>query len=408
MIERPSLRVYGQAGVLPLRSPCPAGCKFCYETHLPKLVPNVKLTRSPAYDDMAFADFRSGLVGSDHPVTPVSPVFVDEGVVHYSSMSDIFCQGLSAEQLEEIIRHNVGKERRELATTGNHLDAELMLRMTERYPDTFRLHFSLVTLDDDLRERVFTKPAPASEILRIVGVLREPKIYLCNLDPAQTIRDLELVQRHAQPGARVQIARMHCTRMHPEDIRTLARQSAFGWDVVARWISDHRAALSNIAEIGFQAPPEGYAWTFRNELRTWLEPRGLGVGDVVLTSPAAAQTLREHVVPSSATVLPVFDSLGASTSFTTTISTENAIQALRSLGQQLTRILVPSSMYWVQDGYSIDGRPVAQLGAEFPDSRIEVIDVPHEVRRARLTLAQCLDYFAQNPGAATAGDHRPF
>lgn len=105
------LRVCGENGLLPLRSPCPAGCRFCYETHLPRLVPNVTLARWPAFTPEAFEAFREGLLRCDQPATPVSPVWVEDGQVCYSSMSDIFCQGLEPAQIERPTTSTRGRPR---------------------------------------------------------------------------------------------------------------------------------------------------------------------------------------------------------------------------------------------------------------------------------------------------------
>jgi hypothetical protein len=405
-----TLRDCGEHGLLPLRSPCPSGCRFCYETHLPRLIPNLALARWPAYTPEAFDLLCEGLAGSDQPATPVSPLWVADGQVHYSSMSDIFCQGLSREQLERLVRHNVGRERRELATTGNHLDPETAAYLTRTYPETFRLHYSVVTLSAALRARLFTRCASPETVLATVAALREPKLYLCHLDPAQTISDLQALNAHVQPGARVQLARVHCTRLHSAEVRGLARRSGQGLAEVVDWLASHRAALDRIDEIGFQAPPEGYAWTFRDELREAVRPLRLGRGDVVLCSPAAREVLRREVVPAAAAVVPVFDSLGATTSFTTTLGVGNLLAVLRELRerQELRRVALPTSIFWVQDRYAIDGRSADDLRAQLPGLEVVLVEIPQEMRRARLSLEQCRDYFGRNPQARGQGDYRDY
>jgi hypothetical protein len=406
--ELPSPRFHGEAGIFPLRSPCPAGCKFCYETHLPRLVPNVQILRTPGYSLEAFEEFSDGLSSCSSPMTPVSPIFVHEGILHYSSMSDIFCQGLSLEQLERLIRQNIGKERRLLATTGNHLDPETAGYLTTKYPETFRLHYSAVTLSPELRPKLFTHWVAPDVVLKTLSVLREPKVYLCNFDPRQSIEDLQAVNAHAQPGARVQIARMHCTRMHSEELRELARRSGHGFGEVAVWLKSHRATLGHIAEIGFQAPAEGYAWTFREALRALVQPLQLGPEDVVLCSAAAGNVLRGHVIPVEAAVVPVFDSLGGTTSFAQTISTENILGVLRALREEreFSRVVLPSSIFWVAGQYAVDGRSVDDIRSELPGVEIAIVEIPSDMTDARLTVEECLRYFSENPGASASADYR--
>ena len=404
------LRVCGENGLLPLRSPCPAGCRFCYETHLPRLVPNVTLARWPAFTPEVFEAFREGLARCDQPATPVSPVWVEDGQVRYSSMSDIFCQGLEPAQIERLLEHNQGRELRELATTGNHLDPWTAARLTARFPDTFRLHYSVVTLSAELRAGLFTRPASAETVLATVAVLREPKLYLCHFDAARTIADLQALDAAAQPGARVQVARLHCTSLHDEELKALARRSARGLDQVVGWLAGHRSELRHLAEIGFQAPAEGYAWRFRHELREAVRPLGLGSGDAVLCSPAAWDVLRREVVPPEAAVVPVFDSLGASTSFTTTIGGENVLAVVRRLreGRPLSRVVLPASMFWVQDRHALDGCTADDLRARLPGIEVVVVPIPHEMRRARLGLDECADYFRHRPGAGRQPEPRAY
>jgi hypothetical protein len=337
-------------------------------------------------------------------------VFVEDGMLHYSSMSDIFCQGLGRDALERLIQHNVGKAQRDLATTGNHLDPEDAEYLQQKYPKEFRLHFSVMTYSTELRDKLFTRTASPETILKLTSVLRAPKMYLCNFDAKQTIEDIQTLDAHAQPGVRLQIARMHCTSMHTGEIRELARQSAYGYGEVADWLKTNLPRLRNIDEVHFQAPPEGYTWTFRNALRKSVEPLQLGSSDVVVTSPAAADILRHHAIPPEAEVIPVFDSLGATTSFTTTIATENILGTLRELRDRrdFRRVVLPSSIYWVQDRYSVDGKSVDDIKAAFSDVEITLVDVPHEIRRARLSIDECLDYYTANPGASTLGDHRAY
>lgn len=409
-IPEDELRTCGEQGLLPLRSPCPSGCRFCYETHLPKLVPHLALARWPAYTSEAFDRLCAGLALSDQPATPVSPVWVADGQVNYSSMSDIFCQGLDCEQLERLLEHNAGRERRELATTGNHLDPETAARLTARHPDTFRLHYSVVTLSAELREELFTRPASPATVLATVAALREPKLYLCHFDPDRTIADLQALDDAAQPGARVQVAQLHCTRLHSEELRALAHRSAHGLDRVVDWLAGHRPQLRNLAEVGFQAPAEGYAWRFRHELREALRPLALGAGDAVLCSPAAWDVLRREAVPPEAVVVPVFDSLGASTSFTTTISGENVLAVVRRLsaGRPLRRVVLPGSIFWVQDRYALDGCAADDLRAQLPGTELTVVAIPHEMRRARLSVEECLDHFEHNPGARRQPEPRAY
>jgi hypothetical protein len=77
-------------------------------------------------------------------------------------------------------------------------------------------------------------------------------------------------------------------------------------------------------------------------------------------------------------------------------------------GRPLRRVVLPDSIFWVQDRYALDGCTADDLRAQLPGIELTVVAIPHEMRRARLSLEECVDYFELNPGARRQPEPRAY
>src|SRR5687768_11156196 len=99
--------LFASEGLYPNRSPCPVGCKFCYERSLPEFYPNLKVAIVRPKTLQQFDFFTEQLEKYKQSAVPSGPVMLEpNGMVTYHSASDFFAQGLTLEQLDRIVAAN--------------------------------------------------------------------------------------------------------------------------------------------------------------------------------------------------------------------------------------------------------------------------------------------------------------
>ncbi len=335
------------------------------------------------------------------PLMPSSSCFESDGKVYYHSSSDFFSQGLSVEQVEDIVCHNAENgDSPHFPTTGNGLTLEAARDLSDRFPDSFRVHLSLLTFNEEIRRDLVPRSRPAHELETLISTLRNIKIYLLFIDPDQTIADLERINACANRSAppHVVIARLHATSLHPDLIRDLAARSGTNFVRVIDFIKRHDVRFANIADIFFHYPAEAFVWLFRNLLRSRIGPvLADGEGhDLVICSVASAPIMRDFVVRDAAHVTAIADCLGGTTNFVTTITTQDVIKCINDLragGMEIRRVLVPSSIWWVDGRFCLGGGTIGDVKRAVPDIEICPIRIPSEIINWRLTVDQCAAYY---------------
>lgn len=406
--EAARLESYAASGLYPNVSPCPVGCKFCYERSLPELYPKLKVARIRKRSLEQFKVYSDALDRYAEAAVPAYPVIYRDGEVLYHSASDFFAQGMTLEQLDRVIEANANNgQAPHLSTMGKDFDFETARYLTDKHPDAFRVRLSVLTYNDDIKRNLIPRWRDSSEMRKITTVLRDAHIYLLHFGHAQTLEDLEAVNALANRAHKpnVGIAVVHYTRLHPPIVREYgdAGMSDFReliLDLMKRLSAPDDAAnggYANIGDLHFQHPAEAFTFRFRNILRALLAPHLLGPEDVVLCSRGAHEVLSALVVRAGARVEAVRDNLGGSTSFTTTLSTDGFRRALRELcaaGRPTKRVFVPAPVWWVDQGSRcLNGDTLDALRAEFPSVEIIPISIPDDVIESRLNLRDCYDWY---------------
>src|SRR5688572_20462056 len=94
--EEARSQAFAAMGYYPNRSPCPVGCKVCYERSLPEFYPKLKVAMVRPKKPEQFDFYTSQLEKYQTSAIPTSPVTLEEnGMVTYHSNSDFFAQGLT-------------------------------------------------------------------------------------------------------------------------------------------------------------------------------------------------------------------------------------------------------------------------------------------------------------------------
>lgn len=393
---------FAASGYYPNRSPCPVGCKFCYERSLPEFYPKLKVARVRPRTPEQFDFYTSKLDEFRASAIPISPVVLEPtGMVTYTSNSDFFAQGLTLEQLDRIVGANTSTGTAPyVSTMGKGFDFETAKFLQEKHPDAFRVRLSLLTYNDEIKRTLIPKWEDSGDMRKITSILRDANIYLLHFDVAQTLADLRVVDELANPESkpRVGIAIVHYTRKHSAQVQKYGADGQADFEQLIRHLMADADSFKNITQITFQHPAEGFTFRFRNFLREQLAPYLLGENDLLLCSKAAFTVMRDLVIKSGATVRPIADGLGGSTTFTTTLCTDDFVRDLRTILAEprevpFRRVLVPAPVWWVSNKTCLNGGTLDDLRAEFPNVQIVPVPVPDDVLESRLTVREAYDYY---------------
>ena len=116
--------------------------------------------------------------GGREPAYSILPTFdhTPWGIRHFPNC-DIFSSGLTHEQIEEFVRMREG-DTCLLYAVGLNIDPDFIAYLTEKYPDTFRLHLSVVTFDPEIRRRLMHPAIDVDVLRRVCGLTRQATFFL--------------------------------------------------------------------------------------------------------------------------------------------------------------------------------------------------------------------------------------
>jgi len=387
----------GNECLFPISVACPVGCKFCYLLGMKKIIPSIELETIPEYDDETFNYFYNAAVKQKKPVQFYSPFRVKDKRVLYGFSCDFFNLGLSLRNIESLLELNrKHKGRFIIYTTALNIDKGTAEYLTQRYSSVFSFWFSVVTFNEQLKRRIMMN-FPASERLKeALKPAAGSKIFLIHFNLHQTIDDLRILNNLKLSDAIVMISELYHNKCHSPLIKSLARKSHDDFKKLIFYLMTHQSEFSNISSFRFYSPPEAYAWRHRFQLQSMISEYNLREGDVALCSKAAFSTL-SFIIGKRALVVAVDDSFEGSISFTTTLTADNIRMKINELRQgrlKVKRIFIPSSIWWIDYKYDLQGNTVECLQKQFPEVEIIVINVPSNIIVSMLSLEDCYDYYA--------------
>lgn len=396
---------FAAMGYFPNRSPCPVGCKFCYERSLPEFYPKLKVLRAKPKTPEQFDFYASLLDEYQQSAIPISPVTLDhDGMVLYTSNSDFFAQGLSLEQLDRVVAANAAAGKKPYVNTmGKGFDFETAKYLQERHPDTFRVRLSLLTYNDKIKADLIPKWEDSTDMRKITSILHDGNIYLLHFSVEQTLADLHEVNRLAnrEHKPKVGLALIHYTYKHSPAVQKYANDGFGDFPDLIRHLMTGKESFENITSIQLQHPSYAFAFRFRNPLRELLGPYVLREDDLVLCSKGAYPVMRDLVVRGGATVMPVSDGLGGSTTFTATMCTDDFVRELRTILAQprdvpFRRVFVPDAVWWVGDEgrrTCLNAGTLDDVREAFPAVQFVMVKVPTDIIETTLDVRQAYDWF---------------
>jgi hypothetical protein len=395
-------QAFAAMGNYPNRSPCPVGCKFCYERSLPEFYPKLKVAMVRPKSESQFDFYAMQVEKYRTAAVPISPVTLeDNGMVTYHSNSDFFAQGLTLEQLDRIVAANTTAGAAPyVSTMGKGFDFETAKFLQEKHPDAFRVRLSVLTYNDEIKANLIPRWQDSTDMRKITSILRYAHIYLLHFNCEQTLIDLREVNRLAnvEHKPNIGIAVVHYTRKHSPQVQQYAKDGFADFESMVRYLMSGKESFDNLGEIYFQHPAEGFTFRFRNFLRAKVAQYLLCEDDLLLCSQGAYEIMRTLVVKNGATVRPVRDNLGGSTNFTTTLCTDDFLRDLRAVldeprDRPFKRVLIPLPVWWVSDKTCLNGGTIEDLQNAFPMVEIVPVDIPMDVLESRLSIREAYDWY---------------
>ena len=394
---------------LPLNVKCPARCAFCYESRVSSILPHVTTEYIPPYDEESFDAFREMFAkacqweadtGRD-PIYGILPTFdrTPHGISHFP-MCDIFSTGLTNEQIEEIVRIREG-DLCLLYSVGLNLDPEFIAYLTKKYPETFRLHLSIVTFDLAIRKGLMSPKIDLDVLRRTCTAIKEGTYFLILFHEEQLAEDMEeLLSTTSADNGGIFIHKLYYDSRSPKRVVERAqeadRQRKAAVRRIARLRRDSRQLLLALgADI--------QAFTRRHEIYTMLAPCSGESDEAVFCSKGTFPVIEHFFDNSENVVVPLESAFGGNIDFVQGAAARDVIGEvvrLRSTNDNLRRVFLPDSMFWLDGGYDLFGDSSEVLAEAFPDVSFELLPVPQLVTWSVVGLDDCLAFF-DNPQRST-------
>jgi hypothetical protein len=389
---------------LPLNVRCPGGCAFCYESRVSELIPQVATELIPRYDEERFDAFRQmheralawEAATGRWPLFSTLPAFerTPAGEIVHFPMCDVFSAGLTHAQIEELIAMRAGGDVCYLYAVGLDLDPDFVGHLTRRFPETFRLHLSIVTFDPGLRGRLMNPRIDLDALRRACAQTQGATFFLMLFDQAQLVADVEeLLALTGEANGGFFFHRLYHDRLSPAGVVELA-EAARG----------HReGAVRQIARLATGRRPlmcslggDLQAFTRRHEIHACLQVSTGEPDEVIFCSPAAFRVIDRYCGRSANLVRPLRSAFGGNIDFAQACTARDAISQLEALlaeGRQLRRVLLPSAMFWIDGAYDVEGVGVEAIARRFPELSVELLQIPPEVVGSVVSLGDCLAFF---------------
>ena len=395
--------IYGaRFRAVPLNVKCPARCAFCYETQVSKVLPHVRTRYLPPYDEESFDAFRQmharacewEAESGREPVFGFLPTFehTPQGIAHFP-WCDVFSTGLTSEQIEELVRIREG-DTCLLYTVGLNIDPEFIAYLTRKYPETFRLHLSIVTFDPTIRRRLMHKDIDVDALRRVSAIARDATFFFLLFDDEQITADVkEILTTTTAENGGLFIHKLYHDRCSPSRVVEYARRADSCREkairALARLPRDERPFMCSLGG-------DIQAHTRRFEIYEILEDCSGDDDEVVFCSPAAYPTIADFFSDVESTVIPMESAFGGDLDFVQAGSARIVIERIAELlaaGKTLRRVFLPDAMFWIDDGYDLNGDRVELVSTTFPDLSVELLKIPTEVIRSVVSLEDCVAFY---------------
>jgi hypothetical protein len=356
----------------------------------------------PPYDEERFDAFRQMLAKARaweaetgrEPLYASLPAFsrTPRGISHFPEC-DLFSSGLSHAQIEELIAIREGAVCY-LYSVGLGLDPEFVGHLSRKFPETFRLHLSIVTFDPATRGRLMNPAIDVDALRRACSLAHQATFFLMLFDEDQLLADVEeVLSLTRDENGGFFFHKLYHDRLSPERVVDYARRAR----------GQREGAVRRIARLATGRRPllcslggDIQAYARRHEIQACLAPSTGEADEVIFCSPGAFRVIDHYCGRTANLVRPLESAFGGNVDFAQGCTARDAIRQIEALlasGRRVRRVLLPSSMFWIDGEHDLGGDRVEAVSAAFPELEVVPIAVPHEVVFSVADLGDCLAFF---------------
>ena len=384
-------------GYFPDNCFCPGQCKFCYERDFTKVFPGIRTQCIPVYTKEAFDFFCKKLFD----YRKINKEKIDLKIrgnclqktkdgFQYFPACDFFNLGLTQSQIEKVVQIQ-----NEFYTTGLNADFKLIKALSEKYPNKFRLHLSIITFDPSIRRNIMNPDINMDNLKKICKVAIRPVYFLVYFNKKQIASDIGILNKFSQKNkGSFYIHKLYYNKFSPDCIKDYATKGEDNFKSIIYYLKFNDKKLGNISKRLYFAPSSKiYAWKSQNDIEQLLKVCKGSDSEAIFCSIGAYQLIRS--LRKKMHVIAIENSMGGCVDFTIGITVKSIIHKISEMsadGIVLRYIYIPKSMFVFKDKFDLNGDTVGLIKEEFPGIKIKVIDIPLRVH-ASLSLDTCFRYY---------------
>jgi len=136
-------------------------------------------------------------------------------ILQYCFDPDFFAFGFTEKEIEKIIlAHWIAGERFRIYTAGFNADWEFLKFLSERYPDKFQVHLSIVTFEEEIRRKFMNPSIDVERMKKACTFLVNPTYFLLYFNQEQIISDVEFLNDFSlQKSGLIYIHRLYYNKL---------------------------------------------------------------------------------------------------------------------------------------------------------------------------------------------------
>lgn len=400
--DKDVLSLGARSDIIPASIPCPSKCKFCYEHRFTDLFPWIKTRFIAPYTDTTFDYFlrkkvenriRGNKLSCCYPVQPFGRSY------EYLPSANFFSLGMSKGQIEKLINeyHLAGKTIT-VYTTGQDMDIEFVKYLNSKYPDTFRIHLSVITFDRKIRLEMMNPKILISDLKAACKSIARPIYFLIHFNNDQIISDIkQLNECSIINKGEFYIHKLFYNRLSSDEIRCYADNADGEFEALVVYLKKKDRKLNYISHrLCFSPAAEIYAWVFRDEIRELFQTSKGTDDEAIFCSEGAYDTIKNFFSRKSSHIIPIKGVFGGNIDFAMGMTVRQItaqISLLIKSGYVLRRIFIPDSMFCIEDKYDLNLEGVSLIRKAHPKIKVRIVKVPVSITKGAIGLDGCIDYF---------------
>jgi hypothetical protein len=286
-----------------------------------------------------------------------------------------------------------------ISTTGYNADYKFIKYLTKKYPDTFRVHLSIITFDRAIRRKLMHPNIDLENLKRIATTLIRPVYFLLPLTKEQSIEDIGLLNDASiMRRGTIYLHKLYYNKLSPKYIIDYANRAERHFKDIIYFLKQNDKKLGNISErMIFSPSSKIYAWSWKRDIKKLLKGCTNDDDEAIFCSAGAAEIIKSSVGKKSH-VIPVKSCFGGSVDFTLGMTVKEVLRGIGRVldsGATLKRIYIPDSMFCVESKFDLNCDSVDLIHKRHRKIKVRVVRIPSHILMSNLNLNSCFRYYEQ-------------